>query len=168
MTFGKRFTNSTLTYLLLAIMTPVGILFSGCDSARPEPIEVPGPRTVAESLYVATGTGLKYYEFTVGPGILSQAGLAVEIEYIMWLAKDSAIVNSSYFTGLPQVLVLGNGDIIPGMEEGITGMRTGGDRQLFIPSTLGFGESGSAGVPPNESLIVEIALLRVGVVGGTQ
>ncbi len=168
MTFETRGTPSRFlslpSFALLIIIT----LLTGCDSNNNfEPIEIPPPRQVADSLFIATGTGLKFHDFTVGSGAEADTTLAVEFHFIMWLRQDSSVVSSSYFRGLPQVTVLGNENLIQGMEEGLTGMRTGGDRQLIIPPSLGYGAEGYGEiVPPDATLIVEIALLRVGVVTG--
>lgn len=148
-------------FTLLFILT----FFAGCKSSNPfEPIEIPAPREVADSLFIATGSGLKYHDFTVGEGVEATTGLAVEFHFIMWLQTDSSVVSSSYFSGYPQVAVLGNRNVIPGIEEGLTGMHTGGDRQLVIPPSLAYGDQGSGGVPPDATLIVELVLFRVGVV----
>src|SRR5690242_21848275 len=55
--------------------------------------------------------------------------------------------------------VLGRGNVIRGLEEGIRGMRLGGVRQLVIPSTAGFGHEGRLNVPPDAVLVAEARLL---------
>lgn len=149
---------------LVAFTLASSLTLAACDTGDPiEPFDIPDPRVVADSLYIATGTGLKFHDFTVGPGIQADDGLAVEFQFIMWLHADSSIVSSSFFGGFPQVAILGNNQLLPGIEEGLVTMRTGGDRQLIIPPELAYGSAGSSGVPPGATLIVELALLRVGV-----
>ncbi|MDR2220297.1 MAG: FKBP-type peptidyl-prolyl cis-trans isomerase [Methylobacillus sp.] len=58
--------------------------------------------------------------------------------------------------------MLGNGDVILGWEEGITGMKVGGKRTLIVPPHMGYGSDGAGvGVPPNATLIFDVELLKV-------
>jgi FKBP-type peptidyl-prolyl cis-trans isomerase len=60
-------------------------------------------------------------------------------------------------------LVVGEGRELPGIEQGLAGMREGGTRRLTVPSRLGWGTRGDPGrVHPNTVLIYEIVLLSVG------
>ena len=155
--------------LFFLFVLPLVVLI-GCDSSNdflePEPVEIPDPRFVNEDDYSITESGLKIFDFTVGPGALADSNLVVRVHYIMWLAEDSSIVASSFFSGQPSLTQLGSSNFISGMEEGIIGMQVGGDRQIIVPPFLGFGGAGepSLNVPPDATLIVEVALLGVGVV----
>jgi FKBP-type peptidyl-prolyl cis-trans isomerase len=70
--------------------------------------------------------------------------------------------DSSLDAGHPFVFTLGRGQVIPGWDEGLLGMREGGKRQLHIPAELAYGEQGSPPtIPPNSALIFDIQLLNV-------
>ena len=108
---------------------------------------------------MTTESGLKYYDFEVGSGEQPSAGDSVTVHYTGWL-EDGTKFDSSLDRGQPFTLVLGQGNVIPGWDEGLSTMRYGGRRQLVIPPELGYGEQGAPGaIPPNSTLIFEVELL---------
>ena len=57
---------------------------------------------------------------------------------------------------------LGAGTVIAGFDLGLVGMRVGGTRVLIIPSAMGYGAAGVAGlIPPNSGLVFSVELLAV-------
>lgn len=153
--------------LPIVFCTLLLIIGTGCDNKIDSlftPVEIPPPTIIADSLYTETDTGLKYYDLEVGTGSLAEAGFAVQYHFITWLS-DSSVVNSSYSSGAVQVTTLGANNLIPGWSEGLDGMRTGGFRQLIIPPELAYGANGSEllGIPANETILMELSLLAVGI-----
>ncbi|MBP8156619.1 MAG: FKBP-type peptidyl-prolyl cis-trans isomerase [Leadbetterella sp.] len=57
--------------------------------------------------------------------------------------------------------VLGGGQVIKGFDEGIAKMRIGESATLIFPSNLGYGSSGTNGIPGNSPLLFEIETLSV-------
>jgi len=115
------------------------------------------PTDVSKDDFKTTLSGLQYYDIIVGDGDEAKAGDTVSVDYTGWLT-DNVKFDSSLDSGLPFTFTLGSGQVIPGWEEGLIGMRVGGKRQLVIPSDLAYGDSGSGLIPPGATLIFEVEL----------
>ena len=60
----------------------------------------------------------------------------------------------------PKVITMAR--LVPGIREGLEGMKEGGQRKLIIPSELAYGSSGQPGkIPPNAWLVFDIELLTI-------
>lgn len=110
---------------------------------------------------VKTESGLQYWDIQVGTGQEAKAGDHVRVHYTGWLTNGKKF-DSSVDAHQPFDFTIGKGDVIKGWEEGVTGMKVGGKRQLRIPPNLAYGERGYPGViPANATLIFDIRLLNV-------
>lgn len=104
----------------------------------------------------------------VGTGDKATTGREVAVHYTGWLYDASAKDNkgkkfdSSLDRGKPIEFPLGSGMVIDGWEQGIEGMKVGGQRTLIIPPHLGYGAQGAPGaIPPNATLIFDVELMGV-------
>jgi FKBP-type peptidyl-prolyl cis-trans isomerase len=61
----------------------------------------------------------------------------------------------------PFVYQVGSGQVIPGWEATIPGMKVGSSRRLIIPSQFGYGSAGQGSIPPNAMLIFDVELAAV-------
>jgi len=110
---------------------------------------------------IVTPSGLRYLDLLIGQGNEATEGKIVEVRYTGWL-KNGKKFDSTESCDKPMTFRMGAGDVIKGLDEGISGMREGGKRRLIIPPGLGFGKQGGGGViPPNEVLTYEVELLAV-------
>lgn len=112
--------------------------------------------------------GMKMTDTKVGTGTEATAGKTVVVHYTGWLFDESAPENkgrkfdSSRDRGDPFDFPLGAGHVIKGWDQGVAGMKVGGQRTLVIPPELGYGARGAGGViPPNATLVFDVELLDV-------
>jgi FKBP-type peptidyl-prolyl cis-trans isomerase FkpA len=108
--------------------------------------------------WVTTSSGLAYVDVIVGSGAVATAGCVATIEYSLWL-EDGTLVDSTLDREPPFEFPVGEGRVIAGLDEGVRGMRVGGQRRLDIPPGLGYGERGAAGgIPPHARLTMDVLL----------
>ncbi|HWI81013.1 FKBP-type peptidyl-prolyl cis-trans isomerase [Ramlibacter sp.] len=112
---------------------------------------------------ITTPSGLQYEDTTPGTGAEARPGQQVRVHYTGWLyngSQQGAKFDSSRDRGDPFEFSLGAGMVIKGWDEGVAGMKTGGQRTLIIPPQLGYGARGAGGViPPNATLKFDVELL---------
>ena len=96
-----------------------------------------------------------------GDGETAENGMQVSVHYQGRLT-DGIIFDDSQKRGAPFSFTLGSGQVIPGWEQGIAGMKIGEKRVLTIPPELGYGTVGAGGViPPNATLVFDVELVNV-------
>jgi peptidylprolyl isomerase len=120
-----------------------------------------GSAAPAAAKTVVLPDGLKYVDLKVGKGALPQAGQTVRVHYVGWLL-DGTKFDSSRDRNEPFTFALGEGQVIPGWDEGVKTMRVGGLRRLIVPPKLGYGDQGAGDkIPPGATLVFEVELLGI-------
>jgi FKBP-type peptidyl-prolyl cis-trans isomerase len=111
---------------------------------------------------VVTPGGLQYIEIVQGTGDQARNGQTVKVHYTGWLTNGTKF-DSSKDHGQPFTFSLGAGNVIKGWDQGVAGMRVGGQRRLIIPPDLGYGARGYPPViPENATLVFDVELLGLG------
>lgn len=106
-------------------------------------------------------TELGIEDVTVGTGTEAVPGRRVRVHYTGTLMEGTKF-DSSRDRDEPFEFTLGKGEVIPGWDEGIKGMKVGGSRRLTIPSRMAYGPiSPGAGIPANAALKFDVELLGV-------
>jgi len=117
------------------------------------------------SLAQDSGGKLKTVDTVVGKGAEAIKGSEVTVHYTGWLndnGQKGKKFDSSLDGGRPFSFNLGSHMVIQGWDEGVAGMKVGGKRTLYIPSSMGYGARGYPPViPPNADLIFDVELLSV-------
>ncbi|OAA27895.1 peptidylprolyl isomerase [Frankia sp. EI5c] len=107
-------------------------------------------------------TDLVVQDITEGSGPEATAGRTVSVHYVGVAHSSGEEFDASYNRGQPFSFHLGAGQVIPGWDQGVQGMKVGGRRQLVIPPHLAYGSRGAGGVvKPNETLVFVVDLLGV-------
>jgi len=136
-------------------------LSAACSSSGNSP-------TVSNGDGVSTITALQVTDVKIGTGADATNGKLVTVHYTGWLYNATATdhhgakFDSSRDRNQPFQFNLGAGQVIRGWDQGVAGMKVGGQRTLVIPPSLGYGAAGAGGViPPNATLVFDVELLGV-------
>jgi FKBP-type peptidyl-prolyl cis-trans isomerase FkpA len=128
----------------------------------------PSPNQPGGSKLSAMPTELQKIDVKQGAGAEATAGKPVIVHYTGWIYDESkpdkkgAKFDSSRDRQVPFGFFLGGGKVIRGWDEGVVGMKVGGQRTLIIPPAMAYGERGTGGViPPNATLIFDVELIEV-------
>ena len=131
-------------------------LFGETDSNRfgdfdEKPAKPPGKPIV-------TASGIQFQDLEEGFGLSPSIDRLVMVHYTGYLSGGGKF-ESSRDKGIPIAFIVGKGQMIRGLEEGIMGMKVGGKRKLIIPPALGYGSQSHGNVRPNSTLTYEVELL---------
>jgi FKBP-type peptidyl-prolyl cis-trans isomerase FkpA len=131
------------TYFSLALLLAAGIFSTTACSEQTAP-----------KMETSNVTELIKTDVKLGAGDLATAGRNVSVHYTGWLYDAAAPdhhgkkFDSSRDRNEP--------------DQGVAGMKVGGQRTLIIPASMGYGARGAGGViPPNATLVFDVELLGV-------
>jgi peptidylprolyl isomerase len=107
-------------------------------------------------------TQLESADLIVGKGAAAKSGDSVTVQYVLATYSTRKVIQSSWGSQ-PFDFTLGVGQVIPGWDQGVVGMKVGGRRELIIPPSLGYGsQSPGTGIAPNDTLVFVIDLVSFG------
>lgn len=137
-----------LKLIFLAIVVTIG-----CGGAE-APLTSPAPTKFSQT------------DLVVGSGTEARRSARLTVHYTGWLYDASRPDNKgkqfdSSVGGEPFTFRFGAGEVIRGWDQGFEGMRVRGKRRLIIPPDLGYGSTGTQGIPGNAGLVFEMELLDV-------
>ena len=102
-------------------------------------------------------------DLVVGEGAEATKGSKVTVHYVGVAFSNGEEFDASWNRGEPFRFALGKGQVIPGWDQGVAGMRVGGRRKLTIPSALAYGARGAGNgvIAPHEPLVFVVDLIAV-------
>ena len=146
-----------INFLPLALLLTAGIFTTTACSEQAAP-----------KMETGNMTELIKTDVKLGEGDLAAAGKSVSVHYTGWLYDAAAPhhqgkkFDSSRDRNEPFDFPLGAGRVIKGWDQGVEGMKVGGQRTLVIPAHLGYCARGAGGaIPPNATLVFDVELLGV-------
>jgi len=107
-------------------------------------------------------TKLVIKDLKKGTGPKARSGQTVTVQYDGVLWRDGSEFDASWNHGQPFSFPLGQGQVIPGWDQGVAGMQKGGRRLLTIPPDLAYGPNGAPpAIGPNETLVFVVDLENI-------
>ncbi|HEY4369574.1 MAG TPA: FKBP-type peptidyl-prolyl cis-trans isomerase [Steroidobacteraceae bacterium] len=149
---------------ILAVIAATTVLVGCKPQTSPPPA---ASQSAPPAQTVPAITELQKTDVTPGIGEPIANGQTAVVHYTGWLYDPSAPdhkglkFDSSRDRGQPFRFPIGGGRVIAGWDQGVLGMKAGGQRLLVIPSQLGYGEGGGGPIPPNATLLFEVELLGI-------
>ena len=138
------------------------------DSGAPVPASASTPQPIAGDVERTTfapslgvhldqmmrrASGLYVQDLKIGTGAIALHGKSMVVRYTGWLA------NGKQFDSGEITVTIGAKGTIAAWEEGLLGMRVGGQRRLVVPPNLGYGARGAGDdIPPNAVLVFEMEI----------
>jgi peptidylprolyl isomerase len=134
--------------------TPGTVTVTGKLGAKPK-VTITPPNPVPPGKLVVK-------DLVKGHGKTAKKGDTVTVQYDGVLYHNNQEFDASWDRGQPFSFPLGAGQVIPGWDQGVVGMKVGGRRELVIPPDLGYGAQGSPPtIPGNSTLVFVVDLLKV-------
>lgn len=147
------------TLVPLAALLSASLFVMGCSGPSASTLPPMAQNSVTE---------LIKKDIKLGTGAEAVSGHGISVHYTGWLYDEAAPehkgkkFDSSIDHGQPLEFPLGAGQVIKGWDQGFAGMKVGGQRTLYIPANMGYGEHGAGDViPPNATLVFDVELLGV-------
>lgn len=158
---GKYISVVVFLFVILLVGGIYLLLNKGNKNNQPLQTAAPSDTITANATPKMNTTELQIEDERIGTGEEASAGEKVTVNYVGTLT-DGTKFDSSYDRNQPFSFNLGAGEVIPGWDQGINGMKVGGKRKLIIPSSLAYGDGGVPGaIPGGATLIFEVELLGV-------
>ena len=171
---GNLLKDGAIVLVVVAAAVLIYLVFPEHPQTQPqvtkqEPPTVKDIPTTEAQTNLATNTTnmqpesdkLKIEVIKEGTGVGAAKGQSISVDYTGKLS-DGKVFDSSIPRGQPFTLILGGGQVIPGWEMGLLGMKVGEKRRLTIPPALAYGKNGIGGViPPNATLIFDVEMKSI-------
>jgi FKBP-type peptidyl-prolyl cis-trans isomerase FkpA len=113
-------------------------------------------------------SSLETVDLKQGDGAALAPGATAVVQYTGWLyesaAPDKKGTQFDSSSGRePFRFKVGAGDVIRGWDQGVVGMKVGGQRRLIVPADLGYGDAGAGGgvIPPGAALVFDVELVAI-------
>lgn len=149
--------------ILVVVVVVILVSRGGGSGGETTSVADTGPKPTVEVPKGPAPTHLVVKDLKTGDGAEAKSGDQVSVQYVGVLYDDGKQFDSSFDRGQPFAFQLGGGQVIPGWDQGVAGMKVGGRRELIIPPDLAYGAQGQPPtIPANATLVFVIDLVSVG------
>lgn len=145
---------------------------SGCQQDVATETTLPLPTSYTTT---TPATQLQSTDLSVGTGPAAKAGDCLVVKYYGTIATTGTVFDETFDKPTGLAFPLGQGQVIPGWDQGLVGIKAGGTRRLVIPARLAYGATGfcqtpnsanpqkcdTYAIPPNTDLVFVVKLLRI-------
>lgn len=149
------------------VLAGIGLLLGNCGTGSESGVKTGGDSATVQAgvpggELLAKPSGVRYQDLLVGSGNEITNGSYVEFDYGCWLSDPSGVTKTTALetsVGRPGRAYKGEVGVnpLPGLSDGLIGMRVGGTRRVYIPGQLGF----KAGTPfDGSNLIFEVVNIK--------
>lgn len=113
--------------------------------------------------YTVSGrvSNLQSTDISMGNGATAQNDDCLVVKYYGTLATNGTVFDETYTKPTAFAFRLGQGQVIPGWDKGVLGMKVGGERRLVIPASLAYGNQAAGSIPADSDLVFYVKLLRI-------
>ncbi len=147
--------------IALAVVIALGFLFMGSSLFAPFESTEPQPALEVGQVLPGNEEGKRMTtDIVVGTGAEAVPGASITVNYVGKL-DNGQVFDASSNHGQPFTFTLGVGQVIPGWDQGLLGMKVGGKRTLVIPPEAAYGDRAIGSIPANSTLTFEVELLDV-------
>lgn len=122
------------------------------------------PKTFADYEKYKPDTSALFADVLVGEGAVLEANKKAAVYYRGWLTNGTVFDESRMGADgkmTPFIFTLGAGQVIPGWEQALAGMKVGGVRLVIVPPAAGYKDQEQNGIPPNSVLVFQVQLAEV-------
>jgi FKBP-type peptidyl-prolyl cis-trans isomerase len=161
-------TKSIITWLVIIIVVVVGGYLIYTNMKAPQ-----GTPQQQNQQATTTQDQVQGQDVKVGSGAEATPGSIVSVLYTGKLADGTTFDSSASHGNEPLKFALGTQGLIPGFQVGVNGMKVGGERQIIIPPSLGYGAqevkdaNGKVVIPANSTLYFDLQLVNVDAASST-
>ncbi len=161
-------TKSIVIWIVVIIVVLIGGYVVYKNMGAPATATTPTPTQTTPNQTASTSAQVQGQDVKVGTGALAAPGTIVSVLYVGKLQDGTTFDSSAAHGNQPLTFTLGAQGLIPGFQIGVNGMKVGGERQLLIPPSLGYGAqdvkdptTGKVVIPANSTLLFDIKLVDV-------
>jgi len=115
---------------------------------------------VDSTLFKTTASGVKYAIISQGEGPAVEAGKVVTVHYSGYL-QNGTMFDSSVERDEPIMFIVGQGQVVPGWDEGLQLLKKGDKARIIVPPQLGYGEMVLEKIPVNSTLIFDTEVIDI-------